>query len=262
MRLSAAGLFMKSSDGCWPNSALYSLVLSLLVSLNLAGCSQHEGVPTSEEAASPDQHLPFDGASDKGGIFPTDSLIPAAIPAGTSVAVRLRKSLSSATCRPGDSFEAVLDEPIIVRGKIIAPSGSNVTGKVLDARAAGELQESGYLRLGLTAVSLNGRSLPIQTSSIFVKRSSHRQQNPTTLAGARISETSSSGASTVGASIEPVSTGGLVGSGQRSLIGASTRTAVGIVVDHATENTENKDVGVSAERRLTFRLAQPLPLRM
>jgi hypothetical protein len=33
-------------------------------------------------------------------------------------------------------------------------------------------------------------------------------------------------------------------------------------VDHATENTENKDVGVSAERRLTFRLAQPLPLRM
>jgi len=134
---------MKSSDGCWPNSALYSLVLSLLVSLTLAGLSQHEGVPTSEEAASPDQHLPFDAASDKGGnFFPPIPLIPAAIPAGNfSRRFVCGNPLSSATCRPGDSFEASTGRAhYCPRTRSLTPSGSNVTGKVLDARAAGDFR--------------------------------------------------------------------------------------------------------------------------
>ena len=217
---------MKSSDGCWRNVAVLSVVLSRL--MTLAGCSQHEGVPTSEQTAPADQHLPFDGTSDTGGIFPTGSLTPTAIPAGTPIAVRLRTSLSSATSRPGDSFEAVLDEPIVVRGKIVAPGGANLTGKVLDAKAAGKFQEPGYMRLALTAVSLNGRSLPIQTSSIFVKRS-HREPASSAPAG-----TSSTGSpirvstdrvSTDRVSIGRASTGGASGNGKGTLIGASTRAA-------------------------------------
>ena len=42
-------------------------------------------------------------------------------------------------------------------------------------------QEPGYLRLALTAISLNGKVLPIQTSSIFVKRGSHEKRNVTIL---------------------------------------------------------------------------------
>ncbi len=234
---------MKLGDGNWPKSTVCSirpmslLLASLvLVSLILAGCSQHEGVPTSEEAASPDQHLPFDATSDKGGIFPTGSLSPTVIPAGTPLAVRLRTSLSSATARPGDSFEAVLDEPIVVRGKILALRGANVTGKVLDAKAAGELQEPGYMRLALTAVFLNGQPLPIQTSSIFVKRGAHHERNSTMLAGA--------------------ATGGGTANNKGALIGTSV-DAAGMPYP-----TGNKDVGIAPERRLTFRLAQPIPLEI
>ena len=242
---------MKVSDGSWRNTAVLSV---MLIALTLAGCSQHDGMPTSEETASQDQHLPFDGTSDKGGIFPTGSLTPTAIPAGTPLAVRLRTSLSSATSRPGDSFEAVLDEPIIVRGKMVAPSGANITGKVLDARAANELQEPGYMRLALIAVSLNGQSVPIQTSSIFVKRGSHKRRNLTGLNGASTSGNSTSG----GATTSPPMTlaGGLAGS-RGTLMGASTRPVPEMETGYATEN---KDVGVAPARRLTFRLAQPLPL--
>lgn len=219
---------MKLSNGNGRNATGFAaLVIVLAMGLTLLGCSRREGLPLAEESVSADQHLPFDAASDKGGISPTGSLAPAAIPAGTPVTIHLRLSLSSASSRAGDPFEAVLDEPIIVRGHTLAPRGAILSGRVLDARASDQFQEAGYLRLGLTAISLNGKSIPIQTSSIFMKRGSHEQPNVTIIRD---------------------------GSGNKgALIGAS------IDAPGTTYATGSRDVGVAPERRLTFRLAQPLP---
>jgi hypothetical protein len=279
---------MKLSGGYGPKSAVCSIMsmsmmlanilptILLTMTLALAGCSQHESSPTAEEAASVDQHLPFARRAAKTGIFPTGSLAPTAIPAGTSLVVHLRMSLSSATSRPGDSFEAILDEPIYVRGRMVAPRGAVVTGKVLDARsAASEFQEAGYLRLALIAVALNGQSLAMQTSSIFVKRGSHAKGNFNEVIGASIGGASISNPSLKDASISNVSmskasiskvpiskkpTLSLAGSGSGTLIGASTGTAgAALQTNYATED---RDVGVAPERRLIFRLAQPVPLEM
>ena len=277
---------MKLWGRYWPKSAVCSimpmsmmpaiilLTILLTMILALAGCSQHESSPTAEEAASVDQHLPFARRAAKTGIFPTSSLAPTAIPAGTSFAVHLRMSLSSATSRPGDSFEAILDEPIYVRGRMVAPRGAVVTGKVLDARSAGEFQEAGYLRLALIAVSLNGQSLAMQTSSIFVKRGSHAKGNFNEVIGASIGGTAISNPSIKDASISNVSmtkasiskaplskkpTLSIARSGSGTLIGASTGPAA---VLQTNRTTEDRDVGVAPERRLIFRLAQPLPLEM
>jgi hypothetical protein len=204
------------------------LVIVLVMGLILAGCSRRDALPLVEESASADQHLPFDATSDKSGISPTGSLAPAAIPAGTPVTIHLQLSLSSASSRAGDPFEAVLDEPIIVRGHTLAPRGAVLVGRVLDARASDRFQEAGYLRLGLTAISLNGKLVPIQTSSIFMKRGSHEQRNVTIIRD---------------------------GSGSKgALIGAS------VDAPGTTYATGSRDVGVAPERRLTFRLAQSLPL--
>jgi hypothetical protein len=200
----------------------------LVIILVLGGCSRRDTLPLVEESVSADQHLPFDATSDKNGISPTGSLAPAAIPAGTPVTIHLRLSLSSASSRAGDPFEAVLDEPIVVRGHTLAPRGAILSGRVLDAQAADRFQEPGYLRLGLTAISLNGKVIPIQTSSIFMKRGSHEQRNVTIIRD---------------------------GSGNKgALIGAS------VDAPGTTYATGSMDVGVAPERRLTFRLAQPLPL--
>jgi hypothetical protein len=217
---------MKLSHGHWRNAAVFSV---LLIGLVLGGCSRRETLPGVEESASADQQLPFDAASDKAGNFPTGALAPTAIPAGTPVTIHLRLSLSSASSRPGDPFEAILDEPIVVRGRTVVPRGAVLAGKVLDARAADQFQEPGYLSLALTAISLNGKSLPIQTSSIFVKRGSHEKRDVTILR-----ESS--------------------GKGKGTLIGASIETP------GTTFARGSSDVGVAPERRLTFRLAQPLPL--
>jgi hypothetical protein len=220
---------MMLSNGSGRSATAFAvLAIALMLGLILAGCSRREGLPLAEESASADQHLPFDATSDKGGISPTGSLAPAAIPAGTPVTIHLRLSLSSASSHPGDPFEAVLDEPIVVRGHTLVPRGAVLSGRVLDARASGRFQEAGYLRLGLTAISLNGKVMPIQTSSIFMKRGSHEQRTVTIIRD---------------------------GSGNKgALIGASVDTP------GTTYATGSMDVGVAPERRLTFRLAQPLPL--
>ena len=215
---------MKMSIGIGCTATGFVLVITLM----MGGCARRDSLPMVEESVSADQHLPFDAASNKGGISPTGSLAPAAIPAGTPVTIHLRLSLSSASSRAGDPFEAELDEPIVVRGHTLVPRGAVLSGRVLDARASDRFQEAGYLRLGLTAISLNGRVMPIQTSSIFMKRGSHEQRNVTIIRD---------------------------GSGSKgALIGAS------VDAPGTTYATGSMDVGVAPERRLTFRLAQSLPL--
>jgi hypothetical protein len=217
---------------------------TLIIVLTLAaGCSRQPGQQAADENPAGDQQLPFDRASAKKGISPTRSLMPAAIPAGTPITIRLQSSLSSAASRSGDAFEAVLDEPIIVEGQTVAPRGATVTGKVVDAKASGHLQDPGYLRLTLTEISVNGKSLPLQTSSIFVKGGSHEKRNLEMIGGG------AGGGALIGA---------LAGGGKGALIGTAVGAAGGTGAAYATGK---KDVGFAAERRLTFRLTQPLPVR-
>lgn len=242
---------MKLSIGTVRSPAAFSvpfivLVVVLMLAMTLAGCSQRESLPVTSGNETTSDQLPFSAASDKDGIFPTGSFTPTAIPAGTPVTIHVQLSLSSATSHTGDSFEAVLDQPIIVRGRQIAPRGAIVAGKILDARASDQLQEPGYMRLALTAISINGKSFPLQTSSIFVKRGAHGNSNPTVIGGVPVTP----------ASMSTASTGGLSTNKKGVLVGASART----IAVSGPIYTENRDVGVGPERRLTFRLAQPLPL--
>ena len=254
---------MKLSIGSLRSPAAFSVLMLAIV---LAGCSQRESLPVTSDNEATNEQLPFSAASDKDGIFPTGSLTPTAIPAGTPITIHVQLSLSSATSHSGDSFEAVLDQPIIVQGRQIAPRGAIVAGKILDARASDQLQEPGYMRLALTAISISGKSFPIQTSSIFVKRGAHGNTNPTVIGGAPMSLASNRTAtigpaslskSSIGpASISTASNGASSSDRKGTLIGASSRT----VAVSGPVYVENRDVGVTPERRLTFRLAQPLPL--
>ncbi len=205
----------------------------LLLTLVLAGCSRQSG-----PAASDNSGMPFDRPADKKGVSPTASLLPASIPAGTPIAIRLQSSVSSASSQSGDSFEAALDEPVVINGQAVAPRGATVTGKVVEAKASGNLQDPGYLRLTLTAISIDAKLLPIQTSSIFVKGGSHEKRNLEMIGGG----------AAAGALI-----GGLAGGGKGALIGTTIGAAGGTGTAYATGK---KDVGFAAERRLTFRLTQ------
>ena len=223
-----------------------ALVLALAV-----GCAKQPG--TSEAADSGgaaqsndnQQKLPFDNQAKDTGLVPSSSLVPVPknLPAGTPITVRLQGPVSSATSRAGDSFQAVLDEPIIVQGQTLAPRGAAVTGRVVAAKPSGRLHNPGYLRLALVSITVNGKALPIESSSISLNGTSHQKRNIEMIGGG-------AGA---GALI-----GALAGGGKGALIGSAVGAAGGTGVAYGTGK---KDVGFGAERRLTFRLTNAVTVR-
>jgi len=205
--------------------------LGLLVLAGLvAGCGVGAQPPSvaADTPGSQQQQLPF---TDRKALV---------VPANTAIYVRLQQSISSATAQSGQNFSAVLDEPLMVEGQTLAPSGAAVTGKVVAVRESGHLRNAGYLRITLSSITLNGKTVPLQTNSVFVSGGSYKKRNLAFIGGG------AGGGTLLGA---------LAGGGKGAAIGSVAGAAGGTAAAYATGK---KEVGFVAERRLGFRLTQPL----
>jgi hypothetical protein len=162
-----------------PSLMFYSLVL---VSL-LGACSR----PPANDSNSADlQKLPFDRPPRSTGVSPSQSMIPSTtkLPEGTPIPIRLQSALSSASAHAGDPFSAIIDEAVMVEGETLVGSGASATGRVLEAKAATNSRESsqepGYLRIVLVSLQVGGKTVAIETSSIFAKGGSREERNSST----------------------------------------------------------------------------------
>lgn len=145
------------------------IVLIMALMLTCVACSRppQDGGSFSRDA----QLLPFDRQPKSSGRSPSQSLFQsdAKLPEGATISVTLRNPVSSATAHTGDTFSAIVDEPLIVDGQILVPRGTMATGRVLEAKNSGSLLEPGYFRIVLLSLNLAPRPVAIETSSIFAK---------------------------------------------------------------------------------------------
>jgi hypothetical protein len=201
---------------------------------------------TSSTTADASAKPPFsstESKESKGGFFSREVVEPITIPSGTAVTVRLQTGVSSATNNSGDSFDAVLDAPLVINGKTVAPAGTPVTGKVVAARRSGHRKDPGMIQLALSSITLDKKSVPVSSSSVVARGSSHTKRNAAIIGG-----------STGGGAL----LGGILGGGKGALIGAGVGAAGGTTGAYASGK---KDVGFAAERRLTFRLTQAITVK-
>jgi hypothetical protein len=162
-------------------------------------CSRSE--PLASDAPSPDRGLPFHseaGEATGGGTIsipesgstatvPFRSLPGRTLASGTLLTVQLQDSLASSKVHPGDAFSAFVAAPLRGEdGDALIPRGAPVTGRIESAQSyrgrSGLLPASGYIRLSLNGITLSGKSIPVQTSSLFARGTFRRSD------GVRISK--------------------------------------------------------------------------
>jgi hypothetical protein len=157
--------------------AAFCFVLTLSL-----GCARQEPV---HPAGSTAQKLPFHPSpelesvaahpEDGSGAVPVSTTPfqesqPGMVPAGTLLTVQLRGALSAATAQVGDSFLAIVADPLIMDGKILVDSGTLVTGRVESAKLEPDhSSQLGYLRLILSSMDVKGKKLSLETSSLFAR---------------------------------------------------------------------------------------------
>jgi hypothetical protein len=203
------------------------------------GCGVGSQPPSVSAAGSVPQKPPF---SQNVKAPSEQASQPIVVPANQVIYVRLQQSISSATAEAGQSFAAVLDQPLVIEGKTVAPEGAPVNGRVLAARQSGHLHNAGYLRVTLSSIAIDGKSVPVQTKSIFIQGRGYKKRNLAYIGGG------AGGGALLGA---------LIGGGKGALIGSAIGAGGGTTAAYITGK---KEVGFAAERRLGFRLAQPLNL--
>ena len=156
----------------------------LLAQLCMLACSPPAGLQSSNNATQADQHsVPFHdenakaaGPGDLSSTQESDSKSetplpfhdPQNLPAGTLLTVRLKSPISAENLDTQSSFEAVVDQAVVVDGNQLLPPGTIVSGRVESARASHLKRNRGYLRLTLESIHFAGTNVPLQTSSLFV----------------------------------------------------------------------------------------------
>jgi len=210
-----------------------SRIAVILLSLSLCLACGHPPAENASNSAD-SQKLPFDRQPRSTGISPSQSVIPSTtkLPEGTPIPIRLQNTLSSASSHAGDSFRAIIDEPIVIDGQTLVARGTSATGRVLEAKPAANSRgnspdhlhdnshedspEPGYLRIVLVNLEIGGRTVAIETSSIFAKGVSREER--------------------------------------KSPNGSSTGF-------RRAESDKNRDVEFSVDRHFNFRLAQAVDLQ-
>jgi len=161
------------------------------------------------------------------------------IPAGQSILVRMIDGVDSAKNHVGDIFHASLETDLTVNNSLVARKGTDVYGRLAEAKEAGHISGSSELQLELTRMVIDGHDYPL-VSSDYTLQGKGRGSNTAKKVG---------GGAALGAII-----GAVAGGGKGAAIGAGVGAGAGGAVQVLTRGQQVK---VPSETLLEFRLQQP-----
>jgi hypothetical protein len=165
------------------------------------------------------------------------------LPAGSLITVRLDEALSSDRNQPGDSFRAILDQPLAIDGLVVAERKARVMGRIVEANQAGRVKGVSLLSLELTQMTTSdGQKVKLQTET-FSKQGDTSKKADAAKIGA---------AAAIGAAI-----GAIAGGGKGAAIGAGAGGAAGT---GGVMATRGKAAELPIETKLSFRLRDAVTL--
>jgi hypothetical protein len=162
------------------------------------------------------------------------------IPTGTVFNIRMIDAVDSETSQLGQTFQASLDEPIMLNGVTVIPRGVDVVAKLIEDKQSGKVTGRTELTMDLVSIRVNGRMIDLNTEEVTTSSESRTNKSAKVIGGT----------AAVGAIL-----GGIFGGGKGAAIGATSGAGAGTAVQVMTKGQRVK---IPAETRLSFTLQNPL----
>jgi hypothetical protein len=166
---------------------------------------------------------------------PAHQPAPITIPTGTVLNVLLSEAIEVDAAQTGQTFKALLDDPVMIGGKVVLPRGAAFVLQAAKVEQAGKMKGSDNIVLKANAFTLGGRKYDIVTTQVESKSGSEGKKTGRKIAG--------------GAGLGAI-VGGIAGGGSGAAIGAAVGGGAGAVV--ASQGTAS--LKLPAETRLQFTL--------
>lgn len=174
---------------------------------------------------------------------PPPPVRPLVIASGTRFEVRLADPIDSKTNKTGDTFRATLDQNLEVDGKIAAPRGSLLKGRIVSVKEPGRVEGRAAMSIVLTGITVNKVDYPIETNTLAFEAEKSTKEDATKIG--------------IGAGVGAI-IGAIAGGGKGAAIGAAVGGGAGTATVLATKG---KDVKFPAEERFSFVLKGDLSVK-
>jgi hypothetical protein len=167
---------------------------------------------------------------------------PVMIPEGTILTATLTQGIDVDASQAGQTFKAVLDDPVMMKGEVVIPRGASLVVQAVNVAQAGSMKGSDKITLKAAALGFGGRKYDIVTTYVEQKGKGEGKKTTRKVAG--------------GAGLGAI-VGGIAGGGTGAAIGAAAGAATGAIV--ASQGTEH--LKIPAETRLQFQLASAVKVQ-
>jgi len=161
---------------------------------------------------------------------------PVTVPTGTVLNVLLTQEVDVDSTKLGATFKGLLDDPVMLGGKVVIPRNVAVTLQVAKVEQAGKMKGSDAVSLKANSMSFGGRKYDIVTNYVEKKEEGEGKKTTRKVAG--------------GAGLGAI-IGGIAGGGTGAAIGALAGGGAGAIV--SASGTQH--LKIPAESRLQFTLS-------
>lgn len=174
---------------------------------------------------------------------PPKKTVSITVPAGTTINVRLTQGVDVDSSKSGQTFKAIVDDPVTVGGSIAIPRGAAAIVQAVNVEQSGKFKGSDKITLKLNAVGFGGMMYDVATAYVETKGKGEGKKTARKVGG--------------GAGLGAI-VGGIAGGGEGAAIGA----VAGAVTGGAVSAGGEEHLQLPAETRLQFNLTSAVVLRM
>lgn len=165
------------------------------------------------------------------------------VPASTVVNVRLTQPIDVDASQTGQTFKALVDDPVMLDGAIVIPRGASAVVQAVQVQQSGTMKGSDKISLKMNSIAFGGTVYQVATSYVETKGKGEGRRTGRKIGG--------------GAGLGAI-VGGIAGGGEGAAIGA----AVGGVTGAAVAAGGEEHLKLPAETRLQFQLTSAVKIQV